>query len=364
MSDIEWTDRTWNPVRGCSIVSDGCKNCYAMKQAHRFSGKGQPYEGLTKLTSRGPVWTGAARFVPKVLAAPLSWKKPQRVFVNSMSDLFHDDVTNEQIAAVFAVMAACPQHTFQILTKRPLRMRQWFEWIAQQADHLVEGAGVEPPSGYAEATACQMIARMKGLLPRGWTSESYEATGELPWPLPNVWLGVSVENQDVITGRQGRIFHLIDVPAAVRFLSIEPLLGPVDLTRIEMFRAGGEDGKDPYMPGVHYDALRSLFVEPDELHETPIDWVIVGGESGPGARVCDVEWVESVVKQCAAAGTPVFVKQLGAKSSTGPTGNFRTGPNGKRQFQVALLPLADRKGGDIREWPEHLQVRQFPTVSP
>jgi protein gp37 len=123
---IEWTDRTWNVVRGCSRVSPGCDNCYAMGQAHRFAGPGKPFDGLTRYTAkRGVDWAGFARFVPEKLAEPLSWRKPQRIFVNSMSDLFHESLSNEEIAAVFGVMAACPQHTFQILTKRPKRMREW-----------------------------------------------------------------------------------------------------------------------------------------------------------------------------------------------------------------------------------------------
>ena len=122
LSSIEWTDRTWNPVRGCSVISPGCVNCYAMKQAHRFSGAGKPYDGLTKLTKAGPQWTGVVRPVESALLEPLSWRKPARVFVNSMSDLFHEDVPDEFIDRVFAVMALAPQHTFQILTKRPERM--------------------------------------------------------------------------------------------------------------------------------------------------------------------------------------------------------------------------------------------------
>ena len=125
-SKIQWTDKTWNPVRGCSRISSGCDNCYATGQAHRFSGTGMPYDGLTVIRNGKVDWKGEARFIPEKLAEPLKWKKPCRVFVNSMSDLFHDSITDEQIAAVFGVMAACPQHTFQILTKRPKRMLAWF----------------------------------------------------------------------------------------------------------------------------------------------------------------------------------------------------------------------------------------------
>src|SRR5437868_3367208 len=136
-SDIEWTDATWNPVRGCAIVSPGCKNCYAMKFAHRFSGPGGRYEGLTQLSDRGPVWTGVVRPAPAMIAEPLRWKKPRRIFVNSMSDLFHEDVPNEYIAAVFGVMGACAgHHTFQILTKRAERLPEWFAWAEAEADFV------------------------------------------------------------------------------------------------------------------------------------------------------------------------------------------------------------------------------------
>lgn len=135
-TSIEWTDVTWNPVRGCSLVSAGCANCYAMKQAHRFSGAGKPYDGLTELGPQGPRWTGKIQLVEEALDAPLHWKKPRRIFVNSMSDLFHEDVTNKFIASVFGVMAACPHHTFQVLTKRPDRLRQWFGWVESKRSGL------------------------------------------------------------------------------------------------------------------------------------------------------------------------------------------------------------------------------------
>ncbi|HEX2677999.1 MAG TPA: DUF5131 family protein, partial [Polyangiales bacterium] len=136
---IEWTDTVWNPVRGCARVSPGCESCYAERQAHRFSNPGGPYEGLTVLGKHGPRWSGRARFVPETLDAPLRWRKPRRIFVNSMSDLFHHDITNEQIAAVFGVMAACPQHTFQVLTKRAERLPEWFRWVDE-----VPNAGADP----------------------------------------------------------------------------------------------------------------------------------------------------------------------------------------------------------------------------
>jgi protein gp37 len=208
-SNIEWTDATWNPVRGCALVSAGCTNCYAMRVAHRFSGDSQPYAGLTKLTSHGPVWTGDVTLWPDVLDVPLRWRRPRRIFVNSMSDLFHEDVPEEFIDKVFAVMALSPQHTFQILTKRPVRMRDYLLTVQNDDKDFNRwsNAGVEITD-----SPCAVI-------------------DDADWPLPNVWLGVSVEDQATA---DERIPLLLQTPAAVRFLSCEPLLGPVDLKTIRI----------------------------------------------------------------------------------------------------------------------------------
>ena len=231
MTKIEWTQtvnkdgsitkgKSWNPVRGCSIVSKGCTNCYAMKQAHRFSGKGGLYEGLTKLTNGGPVWTGKIKLVPEFLDHPLHWKKPRKVFVNSMSDLFHEDVPDDFIDQVFAVMALCPQHTFQILTKRAERMKKWF-------DAWPDGAG-------RFHHVCNAAI---GILKPDWKSHSWnfetpeikkahDAVNKDSWPLKNVQLGVSVEDQPTA---DERILLLLETPAAVRWVSAEPLLGAIDI---------------------------------------------------------------------------------------------------------------------------------------
>lgn len=267
MSDdtgIEWTDATWNPIRGCSRVSEGCRNCYAERVAARFSGPGQPYEGLVRISKTldgvKPIgWNGTVRFVDKHLADPLRWKKPRRVFVNSMSDLFHESLTNEQIAAVFGVMAAAPQHTFQVLTKRARRMREWFEWVRCQR-------------GQTARSVCSQIA--SPLVKRPWDF----AMGDRSWPLPNVWLGVSVENQAAAE----RIPELLATPAAVRWISAEPLIGPVNLA-----------ASSPN--------ARSLAED--------LDWVVAGCESGPGARPCDVEWLRYLRDQSKRAGVPFFLKQ-------------------------------------------------------
>ena len=331
---IQWTESTWNPVRGCSVVSPGCENCYAMGVAARFSGEGQPYEGLAKFSPsrRLPQWTGKVRLVPEHLADPLRWTKPRRIFVNSMSDLFHEGLTNEEIAAVFGVMSACPQHTFQILTKRAKRMREWFEWVrATSLNHD------------SDAIADAFFEwQQRDVLPSAFLQPT--------WPLPNVWIGVSAEDQ---TRADERIPDLLRTPAAVRFVSYEPALGPINFQRVGPINA---------LRGRRVDATSG-----ESEACTSLDWIIVGGESGPRARPFDVDWARSVVLQCKSAGVACFVKQLGANpyADPQPTGNFRT-HNGKRQFEVKVTPIAlkSRKGGDPAEWPADLRVRQFPEAHP
>jgi len=292
VTKIEWTDRSWNPTRGCSRKSSGCLHCYAERQAHRFSGPGQPYEGLTRMTSHGPVWTGKIMLVHEAIEEPLRWRKPSFIFVNSMSDLFHDNVPDEFIDKVFAVMCRARHHTFQILTKCPSRMQLYLSNPKRR--EAVFLAGQEIPLCARESPP--------------------------PWPLPNVWMGVSVENQETA---DVRILYLMQAPAAIRWLSCEPLLGPIDLRSTD-----------------HQSQGLGAF-NPD----AKVDWVVVGGESGPGARSTVIGHIRQVVNQCQAAGVPVFVKQLGAK----PT-NREGVPH----------PLIDRKGGDINEFPIDLQVREYP----
>jgi protein gp37 len=344
MSDtpIEWTDVTWNPVRGCARVSPGCEHCYAERVAHRFSGPGGKYEGLTVLGKKGPRWSGAARFVPEKLGEPLSWRKGRRVFVNSMSDLFHADVSNEQIAAVFGVMAACPQHTFQILTKRPERMLEWFGWIVEQLPSC---------HTYGAARGVRWYAADEPVL-RDRVRVSYYGTPDLwRWPLPNVWLGVSCEDQQ---RADERILLLLQCPAAVRFVSAEPLLGPIDFGTEWL---ASKLGRYPFPNLEPEHRTRSIHL---------LDWIIVGGESGHGARPCHVDWIRSIVEQCKGAEVACFVKQLGAVPATmiEPTGRMRE-HGGKTQMQLAVqrMLLRDRKGGDVAEWPHDLRdKRQFPEV--
>lgn len=301
---IEWTGRTWNPVRGCSLVSPGCTNCYAMKLAHRFSGAGKPYEGLTrKRVSLGPVWTGEVREVPDALGEPLSWRAPTTVFVNSMSDLFHEDVSDAYIAAVFGVMALARRHTFQVLTKRAERLAAWFSVMEGEA-HGKGGDLVD---------LCVIHSQRFG------GSSGGIVDGR--WPLPNVHVGVSVEDR-----KHGlpRIEHLRATPAALRFLSVEPLL---------------EDLGDLDLSG--------------------IGWVIVGGESGPHARKCDLGWIRRVVAQCSEQQVPCFVKQLGGRPC-GEWGPGRTPPTHYHPARRDEWILNDAKGGDLSEWPEALRVREMP----
>jgi protein gp37 len=318
---IEWTDATWNPIRGCSRVSEGCRNCYAELVAARFSGPGQAYEGLARRRSNGePQWTGVVRVIEEHMFDPLRWRRPRRIFTNSMSDLFHEGLSDGNIIRVFAVMMLAEQHQFQVLTKRPARMAELLNrdaigddvWFAAQ--EIVD----QQATAYIDVL-CKHSERPV-------------------WPLPNVWLGTSVEDQDAATIR---IHSLLRTPAAVRFLSCEPLLGPIDLTDI------GED------TGYRFNALTGDERYPGSVRTgilPSIDWVIPGGESGPHARVCLIQWVRSLVEQCGAASVKCFVKQLGARPYDAVEALLDNGD----------IRLRDPKGGDPNEWPADLRVREFP----
>ena len=251
-SKIEWTEATWNPLRGCARVSEGCRFCYAERVADRFSGEGQPYEGLTTRGKDGqPRWNNEIMLVPHMLKKPLSWKQPRRIFVNSMSDLFHEKVPFDYIQQVFDVMRQASWHEFQILTKRAERL-----------------ADLSP---------------------------------KIDWP-QNVWMGVSIEDSRVID----RADALREVPATIRFLSLEPLIGPI--------------------PNLNLEGL---------------DWAIIGGESGNQARIMEPEWAIDLLNQCRSANVPCFIKQMGTQWA-------------KRQGSKS------RKGDDFSEFPEALQVREYP----
>lgn len=284
---IQWTDETWNPVVGCNQVSAGCDHCYAktlhdMRHRAVLAGKklaaqyAQPFEMVQLMDAR--------------LKQPLSWQKPRRVFVNSVSDLFHADVPDEFLDRVFAVMAFASRHTFQILTKRAGRMRSYIDGLADRG-----GTG----RGFARLDAA---GRSLGL------GLSFKGMPLISWPIPNVWLGVSVENEAALS----RIHALRGTDAAVRFISFEPLIEAVE----------------PNLSG--------------------IDWAIIGGESGKDARPFNLAWARAIVSACRTSGTAPFVKQLGRV----PLAEY-----GSR------LMLSDAHGGEMDEWPIDLRVREYPRVS-
>ncbi len=244
-SKIEWTDATWNPITGCSIVSPGCTNCYAMRLAGTRLRTHPSRAGLTKCVNGNYVWTGEVRFNEGWLHQPLRWKRPRRIFVCAHGDLFHEDVPEDWIDRIFAIMAATPRHTYQVLTKRPDRMADYLGTSHKRLD-------------FQEFADFRFVT----------------------FPLPNVWLGTSVEDNQRASER---IPALLRCRAAVRFISFEPLLGPIYTDFLAVVDGG-------------------------------IDWVIVGGESGPGARSMNPDWARVLRGDCEAAGVAFFMKQMARKA--------------------------------------------------
>jgi len=307
-SAIEWTQRTWNPLVGCSLASPGCTNCYAMRMAGRLEsmaprpdGTGNlamaHYQGTTKSSRTGSVWTGKVNVAPDdIFLAPLKRRKPTVYFVNSMSDLFHHDIADEIIDRVFAVMSLCPQHTFQVLTKRADRMRRYMErwyhlrFAGERALGVTDAMLLAAPPLDADRLTLSAVPVQQ-----------------------NVWLGVSVEDQQ---RANERVPDLLATPAAVRWLSCEPLLGPVDLRAIpyptEWPRCDCLDA------GPRYDALAATVYcdgcceGPERMDAPALDWIVAGGESGRGARPMLADWARSLRDQCADAEVPFFFKQWGA----------------------------------------------------
>ncbi len=319
MSTIEWTDHTINPLVGCTKVPGaltGCKNCYA--EAASKTGRLQQFPQYHGVVNEQGHWTGKINFVPEQLEKLFKFRKPTRVFMPSMSDPFHPAVKEEWLDQVFAAIALNPQVTVQMLTKRPERMLEYISSLR----------GVKLRSG---------LIRLRNQL-EGIQDARYTELTEDLLPLKNLHLGVSVENQKVA---DDRIPLLLKTPAALRFLSVEPLLESLDLTESDgMYNPGLGEGHTWLNPlaGIAYDSDGSFSSTP------AIDWAIIGGESGPGARPCDINWIGSILKQCQSSRVPAFVKQLGSNP-------VNLGSEGK---------LRDRKGGSIAEWPEHLRVREFP----
>lgn len=351
-TSIEWTatvhddgsvtqGSTWNPTRGCSRVSPGCGGpgphggCYAEIMAARFSKPGQWGHGYAEMRggtkSRDHRWTGKVELVKSQLMLPFSWKTPRKIFVNSTSDLFHEKLSDEDIDKAFAVMALCPRHQYLILTKRAKRMREWFaeRWQPAKAlryeyqglptvDVPAEIDGADRHSQVYQA-ASEIVDELQmadtsndGL----WDEKGNLKALQFPWPLTSVWLGVSVEDQE---RANERIPDLLATPAAIRFVSGEPLLKLVN-----------------------FGCWRAL------------DWIILGGESGPNARPFRYSWAKSIIEQCRAAGVACFVKQLGSQ----PVHDLGDCEGlGLDQLRVHLR---SRKGCDMDEWPSELRVRDFP----
>jgi protein gp37 len=312
---IEWCDATWHPIRGGVEGEQGVD----------------------------------LRLVPAKLTEPFSWKKRRRIFVNSISDLFQDGVPDSFIDQVFAVMALAPRHTFQVLTKRVQRMRAYLSDDALFT-RIVEACNRRPDGSEAVSGSTASLTT----LARGVHREPHL----MQWPLMNVWLGVSVENQN---SADERIPLLLQTPAAVRFLSCAPLIEAVDLRHYiglagahrGDFRQQRRVGDDKWSGGF---TGRSTHSDPRYAPEPDLDWVIVGVESGPGARPFDLAWARSIVAQCKAAGVPVFVKPLAARPET----DGMRDANGHEARGPRWLVLDNKKGGDNSEWPEDLRVREFP----
>ncbi len=383
-TSIEWTDHSWPVVNGCRRKSAGCTNCYAERLISTRLSKTPKYGGLAVFTEGGPRWSGEARLWSKDLEMPIRLRKSAKIFVADMGDLFYEGVPFEVIDRVMAVVLICrwqefPKHTFQFLTKRPERMAEYF--AAKRYAEVARAAAQRTEDG------------------DGWYEMVFWKLEKQGFVDPGIWLGVSVEDQETV---DERIPILLKTPAAVRFVSAEPLLERIDL----QFDCGHEtNGPEGWVDGPRPD------------------WVILGAESGPGSRPCDPGWLEAIVKQGRASGVPIFCKQLGSRvfapwkvewasridgsfdafsndrvgvkgtdlATVWPNGTWHTwdanGIGGENDTEptvelakAAALEalqrqhvrpikgwarhahmLRDRKGGDMSEWPEQLRVRQFPT---
>lgn len=342
---IEWTGETWNFLGGCDEISPGCVNCYAKYIAHRLAQNpnkkiAAKYRDTTKVIGVGEtkrvVWTAKMNFDEENLIIPLKTKKPTTYFI-SMSDLFYEEVKDEWIDKAFAVMALAKQHTFQVLTKRAQGMRDYFASVV--------GLESRAETIFREADAiCRDLKRLKQIF---------------KFPLPNVWLGVSVENQKAA---DERIPYLLETPAAVRFLSCEPLLGEVDLNDIRLSDATKINSLRGFK-FIRDESFRDVETYPFEK----IDWVIVGGESGARARPFYLEHGLDIIRQCQNAGVPAFFKQAGAFCVTENVNlfdfpdsvEFREWGNRAASWRIKFK---DKKGGDLADIPEELRIRELSKI--
>jgi len=333
-SRIEWTHATWNPTVGCTVVSPGCTNCYAMGQAARLL-DGNPaaphYEGTTRRVNGNAVWSGkVALATDDILLQPLKWKRPRLIFVNSMSDLFHESIPDEWIDKVLAVMALAPQHTFQVLTKRASRMRAYLSDHKRLYARVYSVIFDQLPSAAFRFDVNPAAENMNAWLASGI--------------LRNIWFGVSTEDQ---ARADERIPDLLATPAAVRWVSAEPLLGPIDFGRIELVAQKPGSRR----AGIHLDALRGKYVEsgtpyagewdvtgplPSKAAAVRLDWIVVGGESGRHARPMHPDWARSIRDQCATAGVPFFFKQWG---EWGPGVPFSADISARRVYRGEIQTL-------------------------
>lgn len=312
-SNIGWTDATWNCLYGCSRVSPGCEHCYAERHCHRFSGEGERHEGLTVLRKKGPVWTGKIDLAYHRLFEPFKWSNPRKIFVNSLSDVFHENVPFDFVKAMYGVMACSPHHVFQLLTKREDRMAEFYADMDVRVQSLGGRAAVWECLYWAGQAVRQLHA--EGKLTKGQANRYLQRLEVVPihavWPLPNVWLGVSTENDEMLNRRVPKLF---ECEAAVHWISAEPLLSA--------------------LPSLSKYLVR-------DANGRRVDWVVAGGESGPDARAMALEWATGARDACAEHGVPFMMKQLGSVLA--------------EQF-----PGSGTKGTEKEAWPADIRICDYP----
>lgn len=310
-SDIEWTGSTWNMIRGCSremaegAETSGCGDqtgggCYAERDGGRFCAEGEPYHGLVRRTPTGARWTGRVDVIPHKILDPIRWLDARKIFVASTSDPFHKKLSNETIAGLYGVMAVAQRQTFQLLTKRAERMAEWYAWAGRLTMDDLLACTISLLREHCDPDSVDREIRT--------FARAAQRMGAYTWPLPNLWLGTSTEHQPAFVDRWR---HLRRCPARVRFLSIEPIIGPVNI-----HDALWRQPQDRVAPS-------NVFERTNELH-----WVIIGAESGPRARPAPAGWFRDIVRACEQADVPVFVKQAVPMATDG-FGGFRAGPGSK-----------------------------------